>query len=606
MSTIIPSTSNDATEGTTNPEGGVVSWNSNNYFVRNSLLRDQLVTTLQTVSPPGIDLPSFTSISSADEWDTLHPTSPLVSRDWSPSSSANHNNNVQSTPIQPSPQAADTTSTHSSGAAVLQHLFNTVTPNQSDNQNNNNNNNGPPSVVQAHQGNTGHHSDASVSSSASTTHQTVTSELSKDVLIEAFAKFLQSKTGSERKFKIQDITKFPALKSSSPEAVDLWKLQVVVWMEANDANIGDWTRNAGKTANDNITSAFLKETLLQVEYIPKQHVDSFVRSDLVSDGFAMLNSLLEKLTPSQASEWLQAIDNLITIKMDPDTNIDVFFFKIRKIMSALNTIDMEKFYPLLVISVMDPERFKGVRDSFLANDPRVVDADISELETFMRLEDKSRKMLDERSHPSGQHRPQAQRVTQGGGRPQDSDTNTPPSTVYPPPPPKWKEVTQVMRNNVMCPGCFSRNPTVAQEHATKGCPLFARGGWALIKDDVKCQKIRDEYPNNHNNNRPRGSRASGGAGPPGPPAPPPDATPSATAGGDNAGGPPDNNAEGAATGRRVTASPPQASNPPTPAASYVAAVNNEARSQNAYVDLASESDDDFCFANGEFDEDRGM
>lgn len=55
--------------------------------------------------------------------------SPLVRRDRSPSSSANHNNNVQTTPNQPSPQAAGTTSTHSSATVVnTLHISYTMSP----------------------------------------------------------------------------------------------------------------------------------------------------------------------------------------------------------------------------------------------------------------------------------------------------------------------------------------------------------------------------------------------------------------------------------------------------------------------------------------------
>ena len=176
---------------------------------------------------------------------------------------------------------------------------------------------------------------------------------------------------------------------------------------------------------DNTTSNYLVGVLLDENIIPKEFVRSFVGSPALiqKDGFAMLHNLIEKLAPSQAAQWLHAIDNLLSLKIDPDTTIDSFFYKIRQIMTALTSLGMEKFFPFLVISVMDPVRFKGVKDSFYANNSRVVDADIFQLEEMMWAEERSRILLEGSQHPS--RRPQAQRATQGGTRPQDSDTNTP-------------------------------------------------------------------------------------------------------------------------------------------------------------------------------------
>ena len=69
--------------------------------------------------------------------------------------------------------------------------------------------------------------------------------------------------------------------------------------------------------------------------------------------------------------------------MKPGTTIDSLFYKIRQIMKALNSLSMEQFYPLLVISVMDPVRFKGVKDRFYGI-WCFVNATIQELKIMMR------------------------------------------------------------------------------------------------------------------------------------------------------------------------------------------------------------------------------
>lgn len=379
-------------------------------------------------------------------------------------------------------------------------------------------------------------------------------------------------------------------------------------------------------------NAWIVMALLDEKTVPPSFINKFVGqasaagqigpdSDIVTDGLALWHQLIKELIPSQAVQALRAVNKLLSLVLGPDTDLSLFFSDALQIGSVLASFSMDKFLPLYVLSIMDPDRFPGTRANFFSGSERITNASLSELQKILEEEDSIKKQFDNPSGSPNQRSPLAQRAgTQGGGTtPTPAPTNNRTTRITDfDTPAHWTEWTTKIKSSEcakICPICCTKNPTQAQQHRDFGCELAARGGFVLKYDPVAAEAIlrdaaarRPTSNNRRSNNRNNNSRArrtgSGNDGG-GTPAPAPSTQASesdAAAGNSNSGNDNGTNNDGSTPGgRRATSSPPRNNAPSSrTATSYAAA----ATSNNRYPDREADSDDDF--ADDNFDGDRDM
>ena len=273
-------------------------------------------------------------------------------------------------------------------------------------------------------------------------------------------------------------------------------------------------------------NAWIVMALLDEKTVPPSFINKFIGqvsaagqigpdSDIKTvDGLALWHQLIQELIPSQAVQSLRAVNKLLSLVLGPDTDLSLFFSDALQIGSVLASFSMDKFLPLYVLSIMDPDRFPGTRANFFSGSERITNASLSELQKILEEEDSIKKQFDNPSGSPNQRSPLAQRAgTQGGGNPPtpaptNNRTTRKTDLVTPV---HWTEWTTKIKSSECaktCPICFTKNPTQAQQHRDFGCELAARGGFVLKYDPVAAEAIvrdaaarRPTSNNRRSNNR---------------------------------------------------------------------------------------------------------
>jgi len=225
----------------------------------------------------------------------------------------------------------------------------------------------------------------------------------------------------------------------------------------------------------------------------------------------MLDALLANLAPSHAKTLLEAVEQLSRFSMTPAEDATSFMQRVRSLAERLDGVVLSQLMPLFAIANLDKDRYPGLVQRYIADDPALTNATLLSLQSMMTREERRHAAIHgcPPATPSQSRiEPAIQRVS---GTPKDSAAKTPPDCqrMQPEYPPfrgiSWGKISAVYKNADSCPACHYNNSDSAEWkkervliHRTVGCPAFAKAGFVCKHDPDTAKEVyrlyNDKFP----------------------------------------------------------------------------------------------------------------
>ena len=107
----------------------------------------------------------------------------------------------------------------------------------------------------------------------------------------------------------------------------------------------------------------------------------------VSDGIAMIYSLLTHLNPSSSENLLFSISDLTRLKMRlGESRID-YMTRVRGISKNMQGITIDRIITIFAVTSLDHDHYPGVKSRYLAGDAALVNYDLLKLSGLLSRKD---------------------------------------------------------------------------------------------------------------------------------------------------------------------------------------------------------------------------